>query len=104
MTDTDEDMDRILITDDSHVKRSSVCEWTTALSLKATVVTRHVSCVNEHMSYKCDCVSRRKQVEQRIGMRGGQMISKGEAEAQKRNDETRATAQKDIETSKVNTS
>ena len=42
VTDTEEDMDRMLITDDSHVKRSSmcVCEQTTASSLKATVVTR----------------------------------------------------------------
>ena len=33
----------------------------------------HVSCVNEQMSYKCDCVSRLKQRAKTIGMCGGQM-------------------------------
>ena len=54
VTDTDEDMDRILMTDDSHVKRSSVC-----VNRRRHSCDTHVSCVNEHMSYKC--VSRWKE-------------------------------------------
>ena len=62
VTDTDEGMDRILITDDSHVKRSRTYVWMDdCVVVEGHSCDSHVSCVNEHMSDKCDCVSRWKQ-------------------------------------------
>ena len=62
VTDTDEDMDRILITDDSHVKRSSMCVCVDdCVVVEGHSCDTHVSCVNGHMTDKCDCASRWKQ-------------------------------------------